>query len=321
MPPIALAAALGAALQPAGPAPEEIYRKAAPSVVGVRALAPVLGERSGTGVVLTREGLILTSASVCPEGASRIRVWTRGPRRYDGELVAVSPRDEIALVRIRPGAGLEPLPAGSSSDVRVGDVCYTIGNAANSIILDDQPSFSAGIVSGFYVLSEERAGSTWRGPVLETTAAVAVGMEGAPCLDRRGRMIGLVTLNYSPHRFLGAVIPADEIRPAIERLLREASGKTAEAPPPAGEGNAGFTLADRDGRVVVEEVAPGGPAERAGLRRGDVLREAAGAPATSAREVRERLGRLRAGAVVWLRVEVDGTTLPVRIVLEGGERK
>lgn len=311
-----LAAAALLPLQPAGAAPEAVYQKTAPSVVGIRARAPVLGERSGTGVILTTDGLILTSSSVCPEGADRIRVWTRGPRRHEAELVAVSPRDEIALVRIRPAGALRPLETGTSSTVRVGDVAYTIGNSANSIILDDQPSFAAGLVSGLYVLSEERARSTWRGPVIETTAAVNVGLEGAPCLNRDGKMIGIVTLNYSPHRFLGTAIPIDEIRPAIERLRREGTPKTAEVRPPTGRGHAGFTLADRDGRIVVEAVEPGGPAERAGLREGDVILEAAGLPAASAREVRERLEKLEAGAAVWLRVEADGLVLPVRLLLE-----
>ena len=302
--------------QAAGTDPARVFEKTAGSVVAVRARAPVLGERSGTGVVLTKDGLILTSAAACPEGSTRIRVWVRGPRRYDGELVAVSRKDEIAIVRIRPAGDLRPIERGDSSGVRVGDVSYTAGNAANSIIIDDQPSFNAGIVSGLYVLPEERANSTWRGPVIETTAAVNVGMEGAPCLDREGRMVGLVTLNYSPSRFLGAAIPIDELKPAIERLLRGAPDRAEAAPPEAGEGHAGFRAADREGRAVVEEVEPGGPADRAGLKKGDVILEVTGAPVKSARDVEERLKGLESGSIVWFKVEIDGAPAPVRILLE-----
>ncbi len=312
MNPIACAVLLLA--QAAGADPEKVFGKTADSVVAVRARAPVLGERSGTGVVLSRDGLILTSFAACPEGSTDIRVWVRGPRRYAGKLVAVSRKDEIAIVRIKPAGDLKPIERGDSSRVRIGDVSYTIGNAANSIIIDDQPSFNAGIVSGLYALPEERANSTWRGPVIETTAAVNVGMEGAPCLDREGKMVGLVTLNYSPNRFLGAAIPIDELKPAIERLLR---GRKPEAPlPEGGEGHAGLKAADRGGRVVVEEVEPGGPADRAGLRKDDVVLEVGGAPVKAARDVAERLKGLEAGAVVWLKVEVDGAPAPVRIVLE-----
>jgi len=302
--------------QAAGTDPGAVFEKAAASVVAVRAKAPVLGERSGTGVVLSKEGLILTSSAACPEGSTDIRVWLRGPRRVAGELMAVSRKDEIAIIRIKPPFDLRPIELGDSSGVRVGHVSYTIGNAANSIILDDQPSFNAGVVSGLYVLPEERANSTWRGPVIETTAAVNVGMEGAPCLDRRGKMVGLVTLNYSPSRFLGAALPIDELKPAIERLLRRGSGAPDEALPAAGEGYAGFRAADRDGRVVVAEVDPDGPAGRAGMKQGDAILEVGRAAVKSARDVEERLRGLEAGAAVWLRIEADGEAAPLKIVLE-----
>ena len=60
---------------------KRIYQSVVDSVVAVRALAP-LGERSGSGVILSKEGLLLTSYAVCPDGATNIRVWVKGPRLY-----------------------------------------------------------------------------------------------------------------------------------------------------------------------------------------------------------------------------------------------
>lgn len=305
-----LAAFILAAPQVESPA-TRVYEKVAPSIVGVRARAP-LGERSGTGIVLDREGHILTSSAICPQGSVDIRVWTRGPRRLDAELVAISKRDEIALLRVKPAEALVPLEWGGSSAVRVGDVSYTIGNAANSIILDDQPSFNVGVVSGLYRLDEERANSSYVGPILETTAAVNVGMEGAPCLDARGRFVGMVTLNYSPHRFLGAAIPADGLKPVIDRLLKERAVETPEE----GEGWLGLTARDEGGRVVVEAVDKGGPADRAGIRKGDVIVEAGAAPVRSARALSEWLRKTEAGAVAWLTVDIGGQPEKVKVVLE-----
>src|SRR5688572_23717476 len=196
-----------------------VYEKVSRSVVAVRALAP-LGERSGSGVVLSADGLLLTSYAVCPESSTNIRVWLPGPRKVLAEIVACSKRDEITLLRVAAKTPLAPLELGSSAGLRPGQVSYTLGNAANSIILDDQPSFNAGVVSASYRLHEPRAGSLYVGQVFETTAAVNVGMEGAPCLDVQGRMTGLVTLNYSPSRFLGVAVPMDEIKPVIDRLRR-----------------------------------------------------------------------------------------------------
>jgi S1-C subfamily serine protease len=309
---LAAAAPLGA--QAAGDSPRKVYEKVAESVVAIRVLAP-LGERSGSGVVLSKDGLLLTSYSVCPEGSSKIRVWVKGPRLYDGEIVGTSRKDELALLRIKPRGELKPVELGSSGTLRVGDVSYSIGNAANSIILDDQPSFNVGVVSGLYRLNEDRASAWYTGPVIETTAAVNVGMEGAPCLDAAGRMVGLLSLNYSPHRFLGAAIPIDDLKPVIDRL-QKASTASENPDTSAGEGSLGLTLKDEGGRVVVASVEKGGPADREGLQKGDVIAGLGETPVKSAREVLERLKGLEAGSVLWLKIDVGGKQESVKITLE-----
>ncbi|HYE99886.1 MAG TPA: S1C family serine protease [Planctomycetota bacterium] len=317
---LTLAAGASADAQVSEKVHRAVYERARESVVAVRALAP-LGERSGTGIVLSADGLLLTSYAVCPEGSTKIRVWTPGPRRADAEIVAASPRDEITLLRIKPERPLRPAELGHSADVRVGQPAYTLGNAANSIILDDQPSFQTGLVSAAYRLDQARAGARWTGWVLETTAAVNVGMDGAPCLDAAGRVIGVVTQNYSPHRFLGAVIPVDELRPVIERLRTETRGTAADsAAAPAGEGTLGATFKDEGGRVVIASVDKEGPADLAGLVPGDVVVAVGGRPVKSAREAAERLGGLEAGSLVRLSVELGGRAEELRIPLEARKK-
>ncbi|MBI3857060.1 MAG: serine protease, partial [Planctomycetes bacterium] len=189
-----------------------------------------------------------------------------------------------------------------------------IGNAANSIILDDQPSLNVGIVSAIYRLADERANSTYTGPVLETTAAVNVGMEGAPCLDGDGRMVGFVTLNYSPHRFLGTAIPVDEIRPVIERLKKGTAEAAVEAP--AGEGWIGLKVKSEGGKVVVDSVEKNGPAELAGFGKGDVILEVANTPVTSAGDLEAKLKGLEAGSIVWFKADVAGKVETIKVTLE-----
>jgi S1-C subfamily serine protease len=303
-----------AAAQAVDGGPAAVYRAVADGIVAVRAAAP-LGERSGSGFVLGADGLILTSYACCPEGAANIRVWTRGPRLHEAELVACSKRDEVSLLRIRPSSPLKPLAFGRSSELRVGQRSYTIGNAANSIILDDQPALNAGIVSAIYRLGETRANSTYTGPAFETSAAVNVGMEGAPVLDAAGLVVGLVTLNYSPHRFLGVAVPVDEFRPVVERLRAGAAPGPAVAPA-AGPGSVGLSVRDENGRVVVDAVDAGGPADRAGLGKGDVLLQAGGRPLRTAKEFRDLVAGLEVGALLWLRAEVGGRAEDVKLPLE-----
>ena len=292
----------------------KVYQAAGESVVAIRALAP-LGERSGTGVVLTKDGLILTSFAVCPDRSGNIRVRVRGPRQYMAEIVGTSKREELTLLKIEPRGELKPLALGASSGLRVGDASYTLGNAANSLWLDDEPSLNAGVVSGVYRLTEDRASSTYTGTVFETTAAVNVGMEGAPCLDAAGRMVGMVTLNYSPNRFLGAAIPIDELKPVVEKL------RAAAAPPPpppaaGGEAHLGLAAREQSGKVVVDSVEKGGPAERAGLQPGDVLLEIANQPLKSAKDLAERVRALEPGSIVWIKVEVDGKAEALKVSVE-----
>lgn len=316
--PLLLAAAAAAHGQVSDSTHKKVYETSAPSVCAIRAKA-TLGERSGTGVVLTADGLILTSYAVCPQGAENIRVWTRGPRKYTAELLATSRRYELSLLRIKPKGKLIPIRFGASSAVRVGDLSYTIGNAANSIILDDQPSLNVGVVSAMYRLTEERANSTYVGPVIETTAAVNVKMEGAPCLDTEGRMIGFITLNYSPNRFLGTAIPIDDIKHIIDRLRKQAEAVAKEAAAEAGQGVLGMLTRVVDGKVVVQKVVPDGPADRAGFQKGDVILQVADTRVTSPGDIDRRLKGLEAGSIVWITADFGGVKNKVKITLEEGK--
>ncbi len=305
----------------AGPLPAQetddahraVYRKVVNSVVAVRAMAP-LGERSSSGVILSKEGLILTSYAGCPDGATNIRVWVKGPRLYTAEIVGTSKKDELTLLRIKPRGELKPVELGDSAVLEPGEVSYTIGNAANSIILDDQPSFNVGVVSALYRLGDERANSTYTGPVLETTAAVNVGMEGAPCLNAEGRMVGVVTLNYSPHRFLGTAIPINEIKPILERLKKGPAEAAENAP--AGEGWIGLTVKALNGRLLVDAVEKDSPGDLAGFGKGDAILQIGNEAVRTAAEFDRRIREMEAGSIVWLKAELAGKVETVKVTLE-----
>ncbi|MBI2932857.1 MAG: serine protease [Planctomycetes bacterium] len=299
-----------------------VYEIAAPSVVAVRAVVAG-GERSGSGVVLTKDGLLLVSYAVVPEGAQNIRVWMKGPRLCRGEVAGTSKRDEVTILRVKPKEELTPIVFGSSGEVRIGDVAYTLGNASNSMINNDQPSLNVGLISGAYRLGEPRASSWYVGPVFETTAAVNVGMEGAPLLDAAGRMVGLVTLNYSPHRFLGNAIPIDSLKETVA-LLREGkhpsqASAAQDTLPPEGEAYFGATVVDRRGTIVIDAVEEGSPAEAAGLRQGVVILSAGARTFKNAAEFAAFVRGLRAGALLTLSIDDDGLKDEVRILLNRKE--
>jgi len=296
-----------AALQAPDAPHRAVYEKAADSVVAIRATAP-LGERSGSGVIISKDGLILTSYATCPEGSDQIRVFLRGPRLLMAKLVGTSPGHELSILKVEPKGDLVPIEYGDSAAVKVGDASYTLGNASNSIINNDSASLGVGIISGLHTLREPRGLSIYVGPVMETTAAVNVGMEGSPLLDAKGRMVGFVTLNYSPSRFLGNAIPAASIRSAVDKILKEAPVSGPSTPAESQPGYLGMTVADRKGKVVVESVDPGSPAEMKGVARGMVVIALGGRALKDAAELRSLLKDLKEGDLVILKIH-DGESV------------
>jgi S1-C subfamily serine protease len=296
-----------------------VAEKVRPSLVAVRSLA-VLGERSGTGVFLDEEGLIMTSYWIVPEGASNIRVWTHEPKLYTAEVVAHSKPDEITLIRIKPKGKTAPITTSRSSKVKIGEVSYTYGNAYNSYINDNSPAFNFGIISGFYNLKEAKANSYYKGWVFESTAAVNWGMEGAPLLNSKGKMIGMITLNYSPHRWLGNAIPIDALTARIAQLVRER--KVADTPDALeGAGYIGMTVKQEGDKVVADVIDPNGPAQAAGIRKGDAIVKARGREIKSAAEFDAALKDLKAGDLIWITVDFGGLSQEVKIELTAPPKK
>lgn len=300
---MALAMIVALAQEPLGA--REIFRRCAGSVVAVRGLTH-LGERSGSGVVLTADGLILASTITIPPGSERVRVWLKGPKLYPAEIVAASKEDEVTLLRIKPEAPLTPIALGRSAGVAAGQTVFSIGNAQNSFINDDQPSIQRGLVSSRYTIAQPVGGATFRGDLLETTAAVNEHMEGAPLLNAQGQMIGMVTLNYTPSRWLGHALPIDWVNETVDRLRKDAGESAGAAPPPEGAGSLGMTLVERDGKLWVASVEPDGPAAVAGLRKGDRILQVGGRPVAV-------LPEIKAGALVEVTATSDGDKFTVKL--------
>jgi len=299
----------------------KVYDATVDSVVAVRSLTAG-GERSGSGIVVSKDGLVLVSYAAVPEGAKNIRVWMKGPKLYKAEIVGASRRDELTLLRIKPKGELKPIGFGESSRVKVGEVAYTLGNASNSMINNDQPSLNVGLISGSYKLDAARGPNTqYTGTVFETTAAVNVGMEGAPLLDGSGKMIGFVTLNYSPHRFLGNAIPIDVLRHTVEQLVAgkhasQIKGGGEDGPAETGAAWFGAAVVEQGGKLVIDAVEAGSPAESAGLRKGIVILAAGRKAFKSLAEWTAFAKDLQAGALLTLTVDDDGLKDDVKILLE-----
>ncbi len=336
-----VAVSLGRAPAPAGwaaevsepiPNPQTVYRRASPAVVGVTCRGPSNGRYFGTGTIVDSRGVVLTSTSVVPEGASRIRIYLRGGRVLTAKPVRLEKSLEFALLRIESDetARFPAVTIGRSAAVRLGESVYTLGNAFESIQRDDQVVMASGLVSGLFRLAEARSEATHTGAVIETDAPVNNGMDGGPLLGRRGQLIGVLSLNYSTSRWLGTAIPIDTIR----HLLREHVGEDvlgdgtqlarAEGRPvpeariaPTGS-FLGLRVEDSDARTLrILAVDPHSPAAEAALRSGTFVLEIDGAPVPSAAEFRRRLKAKHPGESVELKTRAEGKERVVKILLWG----
>jgi S1-C subfamily serine protease len=279
----------------------DLVASAAPSVVGIEHR-----RGQGSGVVLAQDGFVLTNAHVAA-GGGPLRVRFSGARAVTGEVVGVDERTDLAVVRAA-AADLPPL-ALSDRRLRVGEVVVAIGNP-----LGFERSVSLGVVSALYRNLAAPRGEVLEG-LVQTDAAVNPGNSGGPLLDARGAVVGVTTAMLPWARGIGFAVPATTASWVASTLIHEgavlrpflgvaARGEDLE---PAAARELGRSRA-----VRILEVAADSPAAAAGLRRGDLLVAAAGAPVETLDDVVRTmvLGRPPEIALDLLR---DGAPVTVRI--------
>ncbi len=245
----------------------DLVARASPSVVGIE-----LRRGQGSGVVLAQDGFVLTNAHVAQSGGP-LRVRLSGSRIVRGEVVGRDERTDLAVVRAEAG-DLAPLPL-AERRLRVGEVVVAIGNP-----LGFERSVSHGVVSALH-----RNLGAPRGVVLEglvqTDAAVNPGNSGGPLVDVHGSVVGITTAMLPWARGIGFAVPATTAGWVASTLIREGEVRR----PFLGVAARGEDLEPElareagHGRAVrVLEVMDGSPAAAAGLRQGDLVVGASGAP-------------------------------------------
>jgi len=307
-----LLAAAPAAAQDDFDAPHvRVYRRVAPSTVAVR------GPRdAGSGVIIDPSGIILTSPTACGAASETVTVTVRGNRQLRGRVMGRANDKELVLVKI-DAPGLPAVELGDSDGARVGQTVYVLGDSFGSIQKDDQAAISMGVISGIYEVSKKQRGTFYTGKVIETSAAVNPEQDGGPMVDRRGRLLGIVTLNYDESRFTGIAIPVNELKRDIERIRKEFEAGPVAAPAPRRTGGVwlGAEVQPVEGGLEVTRISPRGPADKAGVRKGDVLKQADDVRLITRAALEKLLDRKSAGEALAFVVVRDGVRRELTVTL------
>jgi len=253
-----------------------IYKAASPAVVNITSTAlkydyflnPIPTQGSGSGVILTKDGYILTNSHVV-EDSKTLEVTLLSGKTFPAILVGLDSSTDLALVKIQDNVPLPTIPLGDSSNLQVGQFVYAIGNpfGLNSTLTN-------GVISSL--------NRTLRAPnsrlienIIQTDAAINPGNSGGPLLDSSGNLIGINTAIFSPtgsNAGIGFAIPVNRAKKVATDLIqygyviRSYLGTTLslEITPQIAKA---LKLPINHG-LMVAEVAPNSPAAYAGIRPG-----------------------------------------------------
>lgn len=290
-------------------------------------------QSAGTGIILSKEGLVITNRHVVPEGTTAVSVTLSDGTTLDNVKVVgrTSNSDtlDVAFLQIsdRKGQDLTPAKIGTSSDMRVGDSVVAIGNALGQF----QNSVTTGIISGYGRSVEAASDSDGTDTesldnLFQTDAAINQGNSGGPLVNSSGEVIGINTAVAGDAENIGFAIPIDNVKGLIDSVtkggklerpylgvvyvpLTDALAKEYRLPVSRG------AYIPKSSDYGQETVYSDGPAAKAGLKGGDVIVKVGDKAVNEQSSLASLLGRHQPGDTVKLTINRDGKTETISVKL------
>ncbi len=267
----------------------------------------------GSGVIINSDGYILTNNHVVA-GASDVEVFTQNRHEYRARIIGTDQRTDIAVLKI-DASGLPAFTLGDSSLLKVGDVVFAIGDP-----------FGIGETATMGIVSA--TGRALGGAIehyenfIQTDAAINPGNSGGAMIDLRGDLVGINTAIISGggggNEGIGFAIPINMARHVMEQIV--AHGKVIRGYLGVSIQNVTPDMArafglSQGGGALVASVSPGGPANKAGVQRGDIILGLNGKGVTDASDLSLRVSEMTPGETARLSVYRNGHTQQIGVKL------
>ena len=281
----------------------------------------------GSGVVINgKKGHIITNHHVVAR-ASEVKVITSKQEEYQAKVLGTDPRSDLAVLQVEAGKTLPDIELGNSNDLMIGETVIAIGNPFGL-----SHTVTTGVISALErsVRGEERVYRHF----IQTDASINPGNSGGPLLDIDGELIGINTAIYQKAQGIGFAIPINKAKRIVDELIRAGEvrplwlGLVIQELSP--ELQAHFALSKDEKGVLVSDVVEGGPAGKAGLKRGDIILTVEGNPVPSPEDYRNVLADYTPGDRLRLEVfrqgrmsavDVEPSAFPLEMALELVDRR
>jgi serine protease Do len=265
----------------------------------------------GSGVMASSDGYILTNNHVI-EGAEDILVKLSDNREYKGKVVGMDSRTDIAVIKIEE-KNLPTINWGDSDKLRVGEIVIAVGNPFGL-----SKTITMGIISA---LSRSGMGITDYEDFIQTDAAINPGNSGGALVNIKGELIGINTAILSRSggfQGIGFAIPSNMVKNVMDGIIN--GGKVVrgwlgvQVQPLTRDLAKQFKLKDENG-VLIVDIVEGSPAEKGGLKRGDVITEFNGRKVENPFHLKNTVASAKPGDTLKMMIIRDGNVLTATVVI------
>ena len=269
----------------------------------------------GTGVIVSSNGYILSNSHVTGEKYSTCYVTIEDKNTYRGVVVWANTDLDLSITKIN-AQDLPTISLGDSSNIRIGETVYAIGNP---IGYEFRRTVTSGIISAINrtVKIEENNNTIYMTDLIQTDASINSGNSGGPLIDTKGKVIGINSVKITSAEGIGFAVPINVVKPVIENFIQNESFE---------EANIGLYVYDSSvaqyinktftSGIYIEQIIKDGPAYGKGIKEGDIITKIDEKPINTVNELKQYIYTKKPGDTVKLKLTSGRAEKEISIILD-----